>query len=172
MLCFDPEKIIKKFQAGAWTDYPYYWVVYNKIWQKQSAVLHLAEKLRLLQRREETHEQPKPLDLKTQLALFEEQRSKALQNNDTCYLRNLLRAAEMLRKHGRPKWQFRLPDLICLATIHLRENLQRLRFNTTDLHKLIDDWLEANGQSAFDKSDWRKALKRPEVVELLRRLNP
>jgi hypothetical protein len=165
----DPEKIIKRFQAGEWNNHLLYWPAYEKyIWQKQSAVFQLAEELKVFQSWNMPYNHPSNPPLKTRAKTFEHKHLQALLKGDTAYARRLLRATQLL-KTGKQKWRIILEGLIVLAIIDLRENHQGWqRINKLKLRGLIIDWQRANGQlSALNNSQWYHALKRPGIVELL-----
>jgi hypothetical protein len=164
MSCFDPPKIIERFQAGEWSDHPLYCDIYKNIQQKQSKVIRLAEDLRSFQLRQAPYDSPK----NPQATILEREFLKAVENNDTAYFKRLLKAGQLL-KNGGPKWCFTLPDLIKLAFIDLRENRHRRgRISRSELCHLIREWQRTNDPSTtFDESYWYRTLQRPDIAELL-----
>jgi hypothetical protein len=166
---FDPQKVIERFQAGEWLNNPDYWAVYRNIWQKQNAIIQLAEKLRGSKAWDTPYNRAKNPDFKLEAATLEKEHFKALYDYETAapYYKRFLKAIKLLKK-GDPKWHFTLPALIKLGVIHLRENHQKSEVNTTLLRNLIKGWQEKNGQrSAFYDNQWYRTLKLPEIVKLL-----
>src|SRR5262245_39818396 len=131
MVCFDPQEIIRQYQAGGWRDNPHnllaFQEVYRIIWQKQERSVKQAERMRALPLENNPDTRIIIPDLKRELAILEEEHSKALYNyieGGSAYGKCYTAAVKAVKKGG-PEWYFTLVDQILLGIIHLHANLQQ-----------------------------------------------
>jgi hypothetical protein len=168
MVCYNPQEIIRQYQAGEWPDNPAFQEVYRGIWQKQKQAVKLAERMRALPIEGNPDTRIIIPDLKRELAILQEEHSKALYDCVKCggaYGKHYAAAVKAVKKGG-PEWYFTLVDQILLGIIHLHANLQQSDFN--DLRPMIEEWQKENGpKSATDNKQWGRAIKASRVVKLL-----